>query len=50
MARTNKRRIAPRTLDDIKKMALRYLVWVTSGYRFSIPETKPRNVSSMMGD
>ena len=30
--------------------ALRYLVWVTSGYRFSIPETKPRNESSMMGD
>jgi len=30
--------------------ALRYLVWVTSGYRFSIPETKPSNESSMMGD
>jgi len=32
------------------KRALRYLVWVTSGYRFSIPKTKPHNESSMMGD
>jgi len=34
----------------IRIKALRYLVWVTSGYQFSIPETKPRNESSMMGD